>query len=661
MPHLEGKSATEHLQPLYSAATKKTPGVKFTEIWSKNNLDKSFEMAKKLLLCATKLVHPDPNAPLALVRDASKLAIGAVLETLVDGYWQPLGYYSKHLSETQQRWSCFRRELFAIHQAMRHFRDETNGRHVTIFTDHEPLVSAFRSHSNNHDPVAINQLMEVSMYSNDVRYLPGRSNAVADLMSRPEGVTLGSDYQLPDPDPDFVDVPTLAALCETPTLETVSHTDLASAQLSCTEVANHRAGKHPSGVNMADVEFTPGVWLYCDTTAGKKVRPLVPKKFRKQIFDMYHMLCHPGQKPTLKKVQDRYYWPEMGKDVAKWTSECQACIKCKPHKTIRPETSHQPIMPKRFTQLMVDVIGPLPESNGYKYLLTVLCRTSRWLEALPMSEQTSSAVCNAFLQNWIPRFGIPSEIQSDNGSSFVARLWQDLNSTLGNIITFTPPNHAASLGGLERLHRDLKIGLKTALYKMADVHGNQWYSALPWTLLGRRTAFQPDLGATPAELVLGQLPKIPGDLVNVDAHERSTIPELLQKLRTNAARPPVQTAHHGTPPIFMPEDAEIAKRVYVKKGKPTKLGAMYEGPFDIVQRVGKSSLIVSVGAWADGRPRNELQHWNNCIPHKESDTEPELATKAKRGRKQLNPTAPDFEPSPSVASTKIWRPIPLPA
>ena len=185
LPHLEGKSAAEHLQPLYSAATRKTPGIKFTDMWAEQNLDKSFEMAKKLLLCATKLVHPDPNAPLALVTDASKLAIGAVLETLVDGYWQPLGYYSKHLSEAQQRWSCFRRELFAIHQAMRHFRDETNGRHVTIFTDHEPLVSAFRSHSNNHDPVATNQLMEVSMYTNDVRYLPGRSNAVADLMSRP--------------------------------------------------------------------------------------------------------------------------------------------------------------------------------------------------------------------------------------------------------------------------------------------------------------------------------------------------------------------------------------------------------------------------------------------------------------------------------------------
>ena len=70
------------------------------------------------------------------------------------------------------------------------------------------------------------------MYTNDVRYLPGRSNAVADLMSRPEGVPLGTAYQLPDPDPDYVDVPTLAALHNNGNaLETVGHSQLAKAHI----------------------------------------------------------------------------------------------------------------------------------------------------------------------------------------------------------------------------------------------------------------------------------------------------------------------------------------------------------------------------------------------------------------------------------------------
>ena len=34
------------------------------------------------------------------------------------------------------------------------------------------------------------------MYSNDIRYLPGRDNEVADLLSRPEGVPLGSNYSM---------------------------------------------------------------------------------------------------------------------------------------------------------------------------------------------------------------------------------------------------------------------------------------------------------------------------------------------------------------------------------------------------------------------------------------------------------------------------------
>ena len=260
---------------------------------------------------------------------------------------------------------------------MRHFRDETNGRHVTIWTDHQPLVTAFKAHSNNHDPIANNQLMEVSMYSNDVRYITRKNNAVADFLSRPNGTPLGAEYQLPDPDPDFVDPPTIAALQATANLETVSHQALADAQATCPEVENHKQGHAPKTVNMAHVEFTPGVWLYCDTTVGKKARPLVPVSFRKLIFNFYHQLNHPGQKPTTKKIEDRYYWPDMRKDIAQWVATCQDCLKCKPHKTIRPATNHQPILPKRFSQLMVDVIGPLPQSEGMKYLLTVVDRTSR--------------------------------------------------------------------------------------------------------------------------------------------------------------------------------------------------------------------------------------------------------------------------------------------
>ena len=48
---------------------------------------------------------------------------------------------------------------------------------------------------------------------------------------------------------------------------------------------------------------------------------------------------------------------------------------------------------------------------------------------------------------------------------------------------------------------------------MADEAGDSWMAKLPWVLLGRRTAYQQELGATSAELVLGTAPMIPGTLI----------------------------------------------------------------------------------------------------------------------------------------------------
>ena len=127
-----------------------------------------------------------------------------------------------------------------------------------------------------------------------------------------------------------------------------------------------------------------------------------------------------------------------------------------------------------------------------------------------------------------------------------------MHNALGTIVTYTPPLHPESLGHLERQHKDIKAGLRTALYQMGDKHGSKWLLALPWTLLGRRTAFQPELGTSPAELVLGQMPRIPGDLID---NQGEKLADLLERLRTNAAQPPVQTAHHNVITPFFPDSA----------------------------------------------------------------------------------------------------------
>ena len=155
---------------------------------------------------------------------------------------------------------------------------------------------------------------------------------------------------------------------------------------------------------------------------------------------------------------------------------------------------------------------------------------------------------------------------------------------------------------------------------------------LPWAILAKNTTFQPDLGATPAELTFGSNPLLPGDLA-LSSDQPADVPKLLAKLKENAARKPVQTSHHGQPKPYFPPAAETCTHVYVEQAKPGVLGTHSKGPFEIIERVGKSCLKLKVGEYVgSGLPRMELHHWSRCQPA-DMDENQESALRPKLGRK----------------------------
>ena len=123
-------------------------------------------------------------------------------------------------------------------------------------------------------------------------------------------------------------------------------------------------------------------------------------------------------------------------------------------------------------------------------------------------------------------------------------------------------------------------------------------------------------------------------------------PHLLERLRAKAARPPVQTAHHSKPKVYMPEEMDQTTHVWVKNPKPLPLGAKFDGPYRIVERLGTSCLKVRVGSYTNGEPRHDTVHWHNCKPAHFLD-EPTEAERPKLGRK---PKAK--KPKPTSSSTR---------
>ena len=77
---------------------------------------------------------------MSVTTDASVVAVGAVLQQLVNSVWVPLASFSKKLRSPERRYSTFDRELLALYLGICHFRYFLEGRQFVAFTDHKPLT-----------------------------------------------------------------------------------------------------------------------------------------------------------------------------------------------------------------------------------------------------------------------------------------------------------------------------------------------------------------------------------------------------------------------------------------------------------------------------------------------------------------------------------------
>ena len=144
------------------------------------------------------------------------------------------------------------------------------------------------------------------------------------------------------------------------------------------------------------------------------------------MFDSLHGLSNPGIRTTQRLITARYVWPGINTDVRRWT---RSCIQCQRAKIQRPSTisfSPFPTPDARFDTIHIDLVGPLPPSQGFTYLLTCVERFTRWPEAISLTAITAEAVAQALLSGWIARFSVPSTIVTDRGRQFESKLWHTL-------------------------------------------------------------------------------------------------------------------------------------------------------------------------------------------------------------------------------------------
>ena len=199
--------------------------------------------------------------------------------------------------------------------------------------------------------------------------------------------------------------------------------------------------------------------LLGDVSTGT-FRPLVPPAFRRPIFDHFHGLGHAGVRATRRLISARYVWPRMASEINSWTRQCLACQTSKVTRHVNIPPVVVPIPGRRFAHVHVDLVGPLPLSRGCQFIFTMIDRTSRWAEAVPLATTTASDCARALLSAWVCRFGVPDALTSDRGAQFTSAVWGDLCALLGIARSLTTAFHPPSNGRVERWHRRLKDALR---------------------------------------------------------------------------------------------------------------------------------------------------------------------------------------------------------
>ena len=102
----------------------------------------------------------------------------------------------------------------------------------------------------------------------------------------------------------------------------------------------------------------------------------VPRKWRRTMIIKHHNAInvgHPGQTKMLELISRNYWWPQMKVDVIAYV---QSCLCCQQTKTFpaKPTGSLQlnPIPSALWTDISVDMIVGLPNSQGFDTLLNVI-------------------------------------------------------------------------------------------------------------------------------------------------------------------------------------------------------------------------------------------------------------------------------------------------
>ncbi|GFT57854.1 retrovirus-related Pol polyprotein from transposon 412 [Trichonephila clavipes] len=229
---------------------------------------------------------------------------------------------------------------------------------------------------------------------------------------------------------------------------------------------------------------------------------VIPEKFRSSILKMGHegTSGHLGVAKTKSWIARYFYWPQCYKEIEEFVKTCDPCQRVgKANDQKKAPMQLVPVISEVFSKLNVDAVGPLPTTpTGNKYLLNVMCMSSKYLDAVPMPDIASTTVVEALFQIF-SRMGFPKEIQTEQ--NFIHEYFKTsvFFENLGINVVRSSVYHPQS-NPVKIFHRTLKRILRVICIESSP----EWEKQLPAALFALRTITHESTGFTPAELIHGE-------------------------------------------------------------------------------------------------------------------------------------------------------------
>ena len=357
---------------------------------------------------------------------------------------------------------------------------------------------------------------------------------------------------------------------------------------------------------------------------------VVPKSYRFEILSLAHdtpLSGHLGINKTFQKIITHFYWPGIRKDVVEFCKTCHTCqIVGKPNQVI-PKAPLKPIpaFEEPFSRFMIDCVGPLPKTkSGNQYLLTIMCVSTRFPEAIPLRNIKAKTIVQA-LTKFFTLVGLPKSIQSDQGSNFMSCLFQQVMHELGIKQFRSSAYHPESQGALERFHQTLKNMIRMYCQETEK----NWDEGIHLLLFAARDSVQESLGFSPFELVFGHTVRGPLKLLKekllADDDCALNLLEYVSDFRKklteacDLARKNLKSAQNCMKSKFdkntVTRNFQAGDKVLAYLPVPgTPLQARYFGPYVVKKKVSDLNYVIVT---PDRRKDAQLCHVNMLKPYHE--------------------------------------------